>query len=120
MFHCFATRGLFSRHNLVYSSQMCFRIMQHAGEIDPEAFHWLLRCPKEKHEKPIELDFMSDGSWDAACTLTKLPYFENFTSDLVSSSKRFKEWCDLEASEEEKLPLEYNCLLYTSPSPRDS
>ena len=110
MFHCFATRGLFSRHNLVYSSQICFRIMSNAGQLDPDAFEWLLRCPKEKQDKPIELNFLSDGSWDAAVTLSKLPYFENLASDLVTSSKRFKEWCDFEASEKEKLPLEYKSL----------
>ena len=29
---------------------------------------------------------------------------------MVTSAKRFKEWCDLEASEKEKLPLDYRNL----------
>merc|ERR1712196_693884 len=52
----------------------------------------------------------ADGSWWAVNALQKLEGFENIVNDVVASSKRFKEWCDLEASEKEKLPLEYKSL----------
>ena len=107
---CYASRGLFSRHKLVFASQLCFRIMAHAGDLNEPSFRWLLICPKNRSEKPPELDWMQDGSWWAANTLTKVEGFDNLANDLVTSSKRFKEWCDLEAPEREKLPLEYKNL----------
>jgi len=55
---------------------------------------------------------MQDGCWWAANTLTRdcPEAFTSFAGDLVTSSKRFKEWVDLEASEKEKLPLDYKSL----------
>jgi len=106
----YASRGLFARHKLTFASQLTFKIMKAAGDLNPEAFNWLLRFFKVKTEKPAELEWMSDGTWYAANALIKLEHFESLTNDLVSSSKRFKEWCDLEAPELEKLPLEYKNL----------
>merc|ERR1711871_290950 len=107
---CYASRGLFARHKLMFSSQLCFRIMSQNGELNQPAFEFLLRCPKVKCDKPAELDWLSDGSWWACNSLSKLEGLENIANDLVTSHKRFKEWCDLEASEKEKLPLEYKTL----------
>merc|ERR1711871_428527 len=95
----YASRGLFARHKLMFSSQMCFRIMARNDELNQAAFEYLLRLPKIRTEKPPELDWLSDGSWWAINSLAKLEGLENIATDLVSSSKRFKEWCDLEASE---------------------
>jgi len=106
----YASRGLFARHKLIFAAQLTFRIMDAAGDLNPDAFQWLIRFFKVKVEKPAELDWMPDGTWYAANALIKLEGFENLTNDLVSSAKRFKEWCDLEAPENEKLPLEYKSL----------
>jgi len=106
----YTSRGLFARHKLTFAAQLTFKIMNAAGELDANAFQWLIRFFKIKSEKPAELEWMSDGTWFAANALIKLEGFENLTNDLVSSSKRFKEWCDIEAPEKEKLPLEYKNL----------
>jgi len=106
----YCARGLFARHKMCFSAQLCFRIMRQNGDMDEEGFEYLHRFPKVRAEKPPELEWMSDGSWYAANSLCKLNGFESLTSDLVSSSKRFKEWCDLEASEKEKFPLDYKNL----------
>ena len=84
--------------------------MEAAGDLDAAAYQWLIRFFKVKVEKPPELEWMSEGTWFAANALCKLEGFENLPNDLVSSSKRFKEWCDIEAPEKEKLPLEYKNL----------
>jgi dynein heavy chain len=111
----YASRGLFSRHKMIFSTQLCCRILQQLGENAPtpwkqESFDFLLRLPKVVEEKPQELEWLPIGSWNAANALKKLEGFENLANDLVSSSKRFKEWCDIEAPEREKLPLEYKSL----------
>jgi len=106
----YASRGLFARHKLIFASQMTFRIMAANGELNPDAFNWLIRYYQIKVDKPPELEWMSDGSWYAANALAKLEGFENLCNDLVSSSKRFKEWCDFEAPEKEKFPLDYKNL----------
>ena len=107
----YASRGLFARHKLVFASQLCFRIMDKAGELNLEHFNFLLRSPKDtKNEKPFELEWLPDGSWYTVQALKDIDGFNKLGDDLVSSSKRFKEWCDLEASEKEKLPLEYKSL----------
>jgi len=108
---CYASRGLFARHKLCFASQLTFRIMARAGALDHDQFDFLLRCPKDtKNEKPFELQWLPDGSWFAVQALKEIEGFTKLSDDLVSSSKRFKEWCDLEASEKEKLPLEYKSL----------
>jgi len=107
----YASRGLFARHKLCFASQLTFRIMARSGELNQEHFDFLLRCPKDtKNEKPFELEWLPDGSWFAVQALKEIEGFTKLSDDLVSSSKRFKEWCDLEASEKEKLPLEYKSL----------
>jgi len=106
----YASRGLFARHKLMFAGQLCFRIMHQNDELNQAAFEFLLRSPKVRCEKPGELEWLPDGSWWACNAMTKLEGLENLANDLVSSSKRFKEWCDLEASEKEKLPLEYKSL----------
>jgi len=107
----YASRGLFARHKLCFASQLTFRIMSRCGELNQEHFDFLLRCPKDtKNEKPFELEWLPDGSWFAIQALKEVDGFTKLSDDLVSSSKRFKEWCDLEASEKEKLPLEYKSL----------
>jgi len=107
----YASRGLFARHKLSFASQLTFRIMARCNELNMEHFEFLLRCPKDtKNEKPFELEWLSDGSWFAVQAVKEIEGFTKLSDDLVSSSKRFKEWCDLEASEKEKLPLEYKSL----------
>jgi len=106
----YAGRGLFARHKLCFSAQLCFRVMRQNGDLDEEAFEWLHRYPKTRAEKPPELSWLSDGCWYAAQSLAKIAGFESLPNDLVSSSKRWKEWCDLEASEKEKFPMEYKNL----------
>jgi dynein heavy chain len=107
---CYVSRGLFARHKLIFAVQLCSRILAKADELRPDAFKYLLQLNKVKVEKPEELAWIPDGSWFAANALKNLEGFENICNDLVSSSKRFKEWCDLEAPEREKLPLEYKNL----------
>jgi len=104
---CYATRGLFARHKLIFTTQLSTRILANDGSLRQDAFDFLLRLPKVREDKPPELEWLADGSWYAANALKKLEGFENVVNDLVSSSKRFKEWCDIEAAERERLPLEY-------------
>jgi len=108
----YASRGLFSRHKLVFASQLCFRIMNQMQELDKEQFEFLIRCPKTAGtEKPPELEWLTDGGWGAIQSLTELEGFNKFAEDMIGNPKRFQEWAALEACENEKLPMEYKSLL---------
>ena len=73
---CYASRGLFARHKMIFSSQLCCRIMASNGDLNFPAFDFLLRLPKVVTEKPEELHWLTDGAWYAANALKKLDGFE--------------------------------------------
>lgn len=104
-----AMRGLFQRHQIIFTALLCFRILladKTANAIKQEEFMALLRCPRSA-EFPNPADWLSDSNWTAACGLRSLDAFKSLPQDITMRTKPWQKWCDLETPETEKLPLDY-------------
>eukprot|EP00767_Chilomastix_cuspidata_P003879 gnl/Chilomastix_cuspidata/4008.p1 GENE.gnl/Chilomastix_cuspidata/4008~~gnl/Chilomastix_cuspidata/4008.p1 ORF type:complete len:4809 (-),score=800.22 gnl/Chilomastix_cuspidata/4008:14-12793(-) len=103
----YCCRGLFTRHKLLFSFQMCVKILMEDGKIDPEEYGFLLRggVILDKSEQPSNPapEWLPDSSWDDITALDRLP---NFTNLIPQFEGRLKEWKKFYVSEKpETLPL---------------
>eukprot|EP00762_Andalucia_godoyi_P000343 ANDGO_03199.mRNA.1 Dynein beta chain len=113
----FVSRGLFERHKLIFATMLCFRISAKSGELDPTHLNFLLRGSRKAGaaEAPESVrDIVTDSQWASIQALSEIegtdPPFSKLPGDLEGSSRRWKEWCETEKPETEKLPLEYKNL----------
>jgi dynein heavy chain len=105
-FNCFAyvSQGLFECHKLVFACQLCFRILAQMGELQQDYFEFLLRAPTEAGiDNPLS-EWMDEKSWGTLQSLKQFEAFERLPEDIVGSSKRFREWYELERPEDASLP----------------
>jgi len=110
-------RGLFEKHKLIFSSQLCFKLMQKGAlkqKFDPKLFDFLVRAPKLMGvEKSI--DWLPITVWGSLQELIKLEGFSKFCSDMEGSPNRFKEWYNKSRPETSPLPLDWRKLDDTDP-----
>eukprot|EP00742_Colponemidia_sp_Colp-10_P004139 GILJ01004417.1.p1 GENE.GILJ01004417.1~~GILJ01004417.1.p1 ORF type:complete len:2854 (+),score=646.67 GILJ01004417.1:919-8562(+) len=108
------SRGLFEKHKLIFSAQLCFRLMQkkmlEAEEFSTDYLQFLLRGEiKEGTENP--LDWLPTPAWNAVQSLISLEEFSDFANNMVKDAPtRFKEWYNELAPEKVKLPLDWKRL----------
>jgi dynein heavy chain len=100
----YVASGLFERHKLIYASQLCFKIQFQQELIDPVAFNFLLRCPRESGPNPCQ-EWLSDEYWGACLALeSTIEDFSGLSGDLEGSAKRWREWSEEPRAEAEPLP----------------
>jgi dynein heavy chain len=81
----YVASGLFERHKLIYASQLCFKIQFQQELIDPVAFNFLLRCPRESGPNPCQ-EWLSDEYWGACLALeSTIEDFSGLSGDLEGS-----------------------------------
>ena len=103
--YSYIASGLFERHKLVYASQLCFKIQFQQELIDPKAFQFMLRAPKEVGSTNPCAEWLSDEYWCTCRELeNQLEQFGGLTSDLDGSAKRWREWSEEPRAEAEPLP----------------
>lgn len=110
-------RGLFEKHKLIFSCQLCFKLMMKGAlreKYNAKLFNFLIRSPKILGvEKTI--DWLPPNVWAGIQALIKLEPFSRFASDMEASPNRFKEWYSKGRPESSPLPLEWRKLDDTAP-----
>ncbi|RQM21208.1 hypothetical protein B5M09_003796 [Aphanomyces astaci] len=108
------SRGLFEEHKFLFLTQLTFSLLkrgsigQFSGYSD-DYMKFLLRGPKVVSEENV-IEWLSDSQWQMLQALIQLDGFEKFSSDLVESEARFREWYNSPTPETEKLPLDWREL----------
>ncbi|KAL0221332.1 hypothetical protein RCL1_001186 [Eukaryota sp. TZLM3-RCL] len=102
----YASRGLFERHKLILSAQLCFKILLRKGELIHEELDYLIRGTKN-FSKPNPLSWLDDQSWAALVALSQFDEFKRLSVDVESGSKRWKEWFKSPTPESTRLPQDY-------------
>ncbi|KAH0788142.1 Dynein heavy chain family protein [Histomonas meleagridis] len=105
-----AMRGLFQRHQIIFTTLLCFRILladKQLQTIKMDEFLHLLRCPRSMSIANPITDWLSDSCWGAVVGLSSLQSFQTLPQDIMTRPKPWQKWCDLETPENEKLPLDY-------------
>ena len=92
--YTWVARGLFERHKLIFSTMLCFKLMQKEvleETCEPSHLEYLIRGPRELgHDK--NLDWLPAANWAAVCALVRLPGFEKLGLEMEASPNRFREW----------------------------
>jgi len=102
----YARRGLFDRHKLILSTQLCLKILTRDGKLKENEVHFLLNGPKVGGPVPPMSTqvqaYVSDAQWAALHSLSMTSdVFKPVQEDLELSSDAWKEWIDLPMPEEE-------------------
>eukprot|EP00002_Diphylleia_rotans_P022931 TRINITY_DN4501_c0_g1_i3.p1 TRINITY_DN4501_c0_g1~~TRINITY_DN4501_c0_g1_i3.p1 ORF type:complete len:4513 (-),score=1142.54 TRINITY_DN4501_c0_g1_i3:360-11993(-) len=115
-YHTYATyrntcRGLFENHKLLFSFQMCVKILQSVGKVNKDEFVFFLRGGQvidrsEQAPNPFP-DWLSEQSWDNITELDKLPHFRNIASTLDQNGREWKSWYTQSEPEMTPLPGEW-------------
>eukprot|EP00736_Rhodelphis_marinus_P010572 Rmarinus@m.9666 len=100
----YCAAGLFEKHKLVFATQLTIRVLMKMGEIDHDMFQFLLKGPKRIVEDNPCSDWMSDDVWGSLLELAEIEPFSAICDDINGSSKRWKEWTEVLAPENEPLP----------------
>ena len=103
-------RGLFQRHQMIFTTLLCFRILLADKQIQAvrmDEFMHLLRCPRSMSMPNPAPEWLTDDCWGAAVGLASLQAFNTLPQDITMRTKPWQKWCDLEMPENEKLPLDY-------------
>ena len=91
-FYCYANRGLFERHRLIFNSQLCFNILRKDKKLPADEFNFLINPSAEiGSDNPLS-DCIPQASWNTVCALSRLQEFSNLVSDINGSAKRWREW----------------------------
>ena len=109
------TRGLFQRDVEIFLSALVFQLLQRKVIGEDSGYsrvhmEWLMRGGVETADEENSIEWLPDKAWNSCSSLSSQSGFENFTSDMVESAPRFREWFNLSTPEAEKLPLDWREL----------
>jgi dynein heavy chain len=104
----YVCRGLFEKHKLLFSFQMCSAIMMADKKINVEEYEFLVyggTVLDREGQRPNPSDgWLDAASWDNLNELEKLPAFQGLASGFDQTVRDWKAWFMGSAPEEEPLP----------------
>ncbi|KAL4450636.1 hypothetical protein ABPG77_000992 [Micractinium sp. CCAP 211/92] len=100
----YVSQGLFERHKLLVATQLCMRVLKRKGELSHEKYDYLLKGPQVIGPPNPVADWLPSSNWQAVLALKEISDYQALPEDLVSSSKRWKEWLEMPRPEAEPLP----------------
>ncbi|KAF4323742.1 hypothetical protein BBO99_00000832 [Phytophthora kernoviae] len=106
--YAYACRGLFERHKLLFSLQMCARVLQSVNKLPHDEYDFLLKggnvLAQEEKVPNVANEFLSDGAWASIVELNKLSAFHGIISSFEQTLKGWKSWYQSSTPEIEALP----------------
>ncbi|KAM9717113.1 dynein axonemal heavy chain 2 [Menidia menidia] len=111
----YTCRGLFEVHKLLFSFQMCAKILEVAGKLNVEEYSFFLRgglvLDKEDQMDNPCTSWLADSSWDNITELDKLPNFHGIVASFEQYPRDWNLWFTSSEPENATLPgdLENNC-----------
>ncbi|BFI30788.1 dynein axonemal heavy chain [Marchantia polymorpha subsp. ruderalis] len=112
-FHTYAvykytTRGLFGKHKLLLSLQICAKILMRIGEITSEEWGFFLKggivMDKATQIPNPFPNWINEEIWDNLTEITKIPPFENLLDSLKGDQVKWMDWYKNPEPEEIELP----------------
>ncbi|KAJ0006370.1 hypothetical protein NQD34_013643, partial [Periophthalmus magnuspinnatus] len=108
-------RGLFEAHKLLFSFQMCAKILEVSGKLNMDEYSFFLRGglvldKKDQMYNPCT-NWLQDSAWDNITTLDKLPNFHGITASFEQKPKEWHKWFTSAEPENATLPEDWqeNC-----------
>jgi len=118
--------GIFEKHKLMFSLQMCTMLMNGDGKLNREEMDFFLKgnLTLEEIKEPSPADWVLSTGWKDMQRLVEVktglpgeeeekPKFEDFIEDLKADLDTWRAWYDLETPEESEMPNDYTKKLTT-------
>ena len=104
--------GLFERHKILFSFQLCIKIMQRENKVPKSEFDFfcfggVVVDKSEQKANPCSA-WIDEITWDNITELDKLPAFQGLASSIDQSQRDWKVWYLSAAPETETLPGEWD------------
>nr|XP_019958870.1 PREDICTED: dynein heavy chain 2, axonemal [Paralichthys olivaceus] len=113
--YSYACRGLFEVHKLLFSFQMCSKILEVAGKLNMDEYSFFLRGglvldKEDQMDNPCS-SWLADSSWDHITELDKLPNFLGIMTSFEQYPRDWNIWFTSAEPENATLPgdWENNC-----------
>ncbi|XP_036403568.1 dynein heavy chain 2, axonemal [Megalops cyprinoides] len=107
----YTCRGLFERHKLLFSFQMCTKILEVAGKLSMDEYNFFLRgglvLDKEGQMDNPCAGWLSDSNWDNITELDKLSNFRGIMSSFEQYTRDWNQWYTSAEPENAPLPGEW-------------
>ncbi|KAM4540607.1 dynein axonemal heavy chain 2-like [Fundulus diaphanus] len=111
----YTCRGLFEAHKLLFSFQMCVKILEVAGKLNMDEYSFFLRGgvvidKDDRMDNPFP-SWLSDPCWDNITELDKLPKFHGIVASFEHYPRDWNLWFTNPEPESAPLPgdLEHSC-----------
>ncbi|XP_033636218.1 dynein heavy chain 2, axonemal-like isoform X2 [Asterias rubens] len=108
----FTCRGLFEKHKLLFSFQMCTKILEAAGKLNMDEYNFFLRGGvvldrEEQMDNPCS-GWLADASWDNITELDKLANFHGLVQSFEQYPRDWHVWYTSSEPETAPLPGEWD------------
>ncbi|KAM3621804.1 uncharacterized protein V6R79_016251 [Siganus canaliculatus] len=102
------SRGLFDVHKLLFSFQICVKILEAAGKLDMDEYNFfirggLVRDRQRQTDNPCS-SWLPDSSWDNITHLATLQPFRDITKSFERRPEQWKKWFSSTEPENAALP----------------
>ncbi|GMH41208.1 hypothetical protein BSKO_09118 [Bryopsis sp. KO-2023] len=108
----YTSRGLFERHKLLLSLQMCMRILESAKQINIEEWQFFLKGGSvlDRSQQPMNPApfWLSEEAWDNITELEPLVNFKGIVDSFESDPSRWEGWYRQQEPESAELPGEWD------------
>lgn len=106
--YAYACRGLFERHKLLFSLQMCVRVLQSVNKLAMDEYDFLLKggnlISQDEKVANAASEFLGDSAWASIVELNKIARFHGLVSSFEQNTKSWKGWYQSSTPEIEALP----------------
>ncbi|XP_040202767.1 dynein heavy chain 2, axonemal [Rana temporaria] len=107
----YTCRALFERHKLLFSFQMCAKILEVAGKLNMDEYNFFLRGGvvldrEEQMDNPCP-GWLSDANWDNITELDKLTNFHGIMNSFEQYPRDWNQWYTSPEPESASLPGEW-------------
>ncbi|KAK1153304.1 dynein heavy chain 2, axonemal [Acipenser oxyrinchus oxyrinchus] len=107
----YTCRGLFERHKMLFSFQMCSKILEVAGKLNMDEHNFFLRggvvLDKEGQMDNPCTGWLSDANWDNITELEKLTNFHGIMNSFEQYPRDWQAWFTSDEPETATLPGEW-------------
>ncbi|CAF1579491.1 unnamed protein product, partial [Adineta steineri] len=118
-FHTYAVykytcRGLFEAHKLLFSFQMCVKILEASGKINMDEYQFFLRggivLDRESQMDNPNPQWLADSSWDNITELAKLANFHGIIESFEQYPRDWFQWFQSGDPENTVMPGEWDSV----------
>ena len=100
--------GLFERHKLLFSLQLCFKIMMQDGKVPQSEFNFfcyggVVADKNHLATNPFE-NWMNDLAWGNVCQLDRMEVFQGLIDHFHENPEKWEEWYTCDKPEQTEFP----------------